>query len=36
MQVNGEVMEACSTAYWVHFLERIHIKVPQNTTIQKH
>ncbi len=25
----------CSTAYWVHFLERIYIKVPQNTTIQK-
>ncbi len=25
----------CSTAYWAQFLERIHIKVPQNTTIKK-
>ncbi len=40
----GEILELlsykgitrpCSTAYWAQFMERIHIKVPQNTTIQK-
>ncbi len=29
------ITQPCSTAYWAQFLERIHIKVPQNATIQK-
>ncbi len=34
IKVKG-ITQPCSTAYWVQFLERIHIKSPQNTTIQK-